>query len=470
MAGSENAVTETIQSTDILICGAGIGGIATVYQLATKHNLTNVLLVDPEPPLSVTSDKSYEAYRNWWPGPGTAMVDLANRSIDLIEEIHKQQPDVLHMNRRGYVFVSADPTRTEEFITSAQESCNLGAGELRIHRGDPNDPPYVPSTAHGIFDAPDGADLILDQALIRKHFPLLSEDACIILHTRRCGWFAARQVGMFMLDEARSRGVKLLKGEVVGVETRNNAIVAARVKTESGEVTIETNRFVNAAGPTQKKAGQMLGLDLPVHSELHMKIAIDDRARIIPREMPLVIWFDPVRLAWSDEEREVLAQDESMLWLLDEQPPVVPIRPEGVGDSTIVLMQWEFPIQPTEPIFPLPVDPTFPEYVLRGVAHMLPAMRPYLDNMPKPYVDGGYYTMTAENRPIIGPTGGIDGAYMIGALSGFGMQMSLGAGELLADHIAGVPLPDYVPAFLLERFDDPDYLKLVAEWGATGSL
>ena len=34
-------------------------------------------------PLSLTSDKSTECYRNWWPGPGDAMVRLMNRSIDL---------------------------------------------------------------------------------------------------------------------------------------------------------------------------------------------------------------------------------------------------------------------------------------------------------------------------------------------------------------------------------------------------
>src|SRR5256886_11256899 len=35
-------------------------------------------------PLSLTSDKSTECYRNWWPGPGDDMVALMNRSIDLL--------------------------------------------------------------------------------------------------------------------------------------------------------------------------------------------------------------------------------------------------------------------------------------------------------------------------------------------------------------------------------------------------
>ena len=41
---------------DIVIAGAGIGGVATAYHLARKYGQTDVLLIDPEPPLSVTSD------------------------------------------------------------------------------------------------------------------------------------------------------------------------------------------------------------------------------------------------------------------------------------------------------------------------------------------------------------------------------------------------------------------------------
>ena len=50
------------------------------------------------------------------------------------------------------------------------------------------------------------------------------------------------------------------------------------------------------------------------------------------------------------------------------------------------------------------------------------------------------------------------------------MQLAPAGGELLADHIAGDSLPPYADAFRLERFDDPEYLKLVEEWGYTGNI
>jgi glycine/D-amino acid oxidase-like deaminating enzyme len=71
-------------NANVVICGAGIAGVAAAYYLS-KLGVEGILLVDQGNPLSLTSDKSTEAYRNWWPGPDNAMIELMNRSIDLIE-------------------------------------------------------------------------------------------------------------------------------------------------------------------------------------------------------------------------------------------------------------------------------------------------------------------------------------------------------------------------------------------------
>jgi hypothetical protein len=44
------------------------------------------------------------------------------------------------------------------------------------------------------------------------------------------------------------------------------------------------------------------------------------------------------------------------------------------------------------------------------------------------------------------------------------------AGEMIAAQIVGASLPDYAPAFAPNRYDDPAYLRRVAEWGSTGQL
>lgn len=457
------------QRADVVICGAGIAGIAAAYHLAVRCGIAGVALVDPEPPMSVTSDKSTECYRNWWPGPGDAMVRLMNRSIDLLEELARQSDDVFHLNRRGYLYATADPTRARELERLGAEISVLGAGPLRRYTGRPGEAPYVPAPAEGFEGQPTGADLLTDQALIRRHFPCLWERTQAVLHARRCGWFSAQQYGMYLLEQARARGARVIQGRVEGVEIAGGRVRAVRVAGAGGTSVIATPAFVNAAGPWLREVGRMVGADLPVFSELHLKIAFRDDRRVIPRGAPLLIWIDPQRLAWSEEERALLAESPQSARLLAEMPDGVHARPEGRGDSTTVLMLWPYHTPPVEPIFPLPLDPAYAEVVLRGMTAMLPALAGYLDRLPRAVVDGGYYTKTRENRPLVGPLP-VGGAYVIGALSGFGQMASAAAGELLAAHVAGADLPEYAAAFRLERYQDPAYRALLEQWATSGQL
>src|SRR4029453_4472059 len=118
-------------TAEVVICGAGIAGIAAAYHLAVRHGVRGGVLgaegaappgagalsqaPDP-PPLSLTSDKSTECYRNWWPGPGDDMVALMNRSIDLLEELARESGNVFRRSRRGYLFAPADPAQVPVFV------------------------------------------------------------------------------------------------------------------------------------------------------------------------------------------------------------------------------------------------------------------------------------------------------------------------------------------------------------------
>lgn len=455
-------------NADVVICGAGIAGVTTAYQLAVKHGVKNIVIVDPLPPLTLTSDKSTECYRNWWPGPGDAMVGLMNRSIDIMDALHNESPARLPMHRYGYLFATADPKSVETMIASAKEISRLGAGELRIHRGDSNDPEYIPVTEHSLADAPAGADLFLDQSLIRKYFPHLTERTVALLHARRCGWFAAQQFGMYMLEQAIAHGVLFVRGNVESVEAVGNKIKSVKVAANDGEKSISTRNFVIAAGPMQKQVGKMIGVDIPVQCELHLKVIFNDPRHIFPRQMGLLIWNDPVTLPWADDEKEALAESEETQWLLHELPSGVHGRPEGEGD--MILLQWLYHnIEAVEPTFPVQLDAQLPEVALRGMATVVPGLSAYFNQIPKPFVDGGYYTRTPENRPLIGPLA-VDGAYIAGGFGGFGMMASCGASDLLAKHIVGAELPSYAPAFLLSRYDDPKYQEILKQWGASGQL
>lgn len=456
-------------TAEVVICGAGIAGIAAAYHLAVRHGIEHVVLVDERAPLTLTSDKSTECYRNWWPGPGDAMVSLMNRSIDILEELAHESDNFFHLNRRGYVFATANPARISEFEHTAYERAELGAGPVRYHAGRPGDPVYHPAPAQGFEDQPIGADLIRDPVLIREHFPYLAEHVVGLVHVRRAGWFSAQQLGMYLLERAREHGVRLLSARVEDVAVAGGRVQAVHLNADSGRATISTHSFVNAAGPFLKDVGRMVGVELPVFSELHLKIAFNDHLGVVPREAPLLIWTDPTTLPWSDEERAMLAESEETGWLLEEFPPGVHARPEGGPDSNVLLILWTYDTDPVDPVFPFRVDPYYPEIVLRGLATMIPGLATYFERAPRPVVDGGYYTKTQENRPLIGPLP-VEGAYVIGALSGFGLMAACAAGELLAAHVTGSDLPHYAPAFTLERYEDPAYQKLLQDWGDSGQL
>ncbi len=454
---------------DVLICGAGIAGIATAYHLSVHNNVERVYLIDERPPLSLTSDKSTECYRNWWPGPGPAMVQMMNRSIDILEQLADESGNRFNLNRRGYLFATADPARVDDYIAHGQEAEELGAGPLRIHDGRTPGPPYQPLQNEGYHDQPDGADLITDTQMIREHFSYLNEDTVAVIHPRRAGWFSAQQLGMYMLEQARRHGTVFVEGRVERVEQTGGRVSAVQVLTKQGSQRIDTPNFVNAAGPFLKPIGVLLNQALPVFSELHVKVSIEDRLGIFPREAPLLIWSDDLHLPWTDEEKKLIEEDEDTRYLLDRFPEGVHARPEGPQDSPIVLILWTYDVEPVAPKFPITYDPHYPEIALRGLSRMLPALEAYFDRPPKPWLDGGYYTKTEENRPLVGPLD-VAGAWVIGALSGFGLMAGPACGELLSKHITGSQLPEYARWFLLTRYEDPSYQELLKSWSRSGQL
>jgi glycine/D-amino acid oxidase-like deaminating enzyme len=172
-------------------------------------------------------------------------------------------------------------------------------------------------------------------------------------------------------------------------------------------------------------------------------------------------------LPWSEEERAALAEDEDAKWLLEGFPAGVHGRPDG-AQATLILFNHHGGA--VEPVFPMPEPPEhYAEIALRGMSTMVPALQSYGGKPSRPYVDGGYYMRTRENRPLIGPVP-VEGAYVSCGYSGFGVMASCAGGELIARHVTGGELPEYAPAFLVSRYQDPDYAALLGSWGDGGQL
>ncbi len=450
----------------VVICGAGIAGISAAYFLAVHQRVHDILLVDERAPLSLTSDKSTEAYRNFWPGPDNSMTALMNRSIDLMEDLARATGNRFLMNRRGYVYATALSEQASALLDAAQQAERLGAGPVRVHTSTRS---YVPSPPEGFQGVPAGIDVLNGRDVIRDVFPYLNPATRLVVHVRRAGWLSAQQLGMLLLEEARKHDVKFQNGKVVGIETEGGRVAYVHIVHEGREQTLRAEVFINAAGPFAGHVARLLGIHLPLHCEKHAKLMFDDYQRVIPREAPMLIWADPQRLPWNEEEREVLASDPGLAWLLDEMPAGAHLRPEGGEGSHMVLMLWPYDTEATEPTFPVELDPMFADVVLRGMTAMLPGLRRYWDRAPRPVLDGGYYTKTRENLPLIGPLP-VEGAYIVAALSGFGIMAACAAGELLATYVGGGELPVYARAFHPARYTTPDFYPSLSSWTSTWQL
>jgi glycine/D-amino acid oxidase-like deaminating enzyme len=454
-------------AADVVVCGAGMAGVAAAYHLAVRHGVRPVVLVDERPPLSLTSDKSTEAYRDFWPGPDDAMVRFMSRSLDLLEGLAEATGNAFRMNRRGYVFATAEPARVAALRATAETVAGWGAGPLRVHDGRPGAPDYPPPSAGDWRLQPRGLDLVLDRALLRRHFPYVAEDTVAILHARRCGWLSGQQLGMLLLEGARQAGATLVSGRLAGVDLAGGRVVGVRIDRAGRSCAIGTERLVLAAGPLLPEVARLLDLELPVFTERHHKIAVEDSRGVVPRDAPFLIWDDAQTLAWSPEERAALRGAPDLRWMLEPFPPGVHARPEGASpDSRTLLVLWSYDCAPVPVVLPLPEPPHYAELVLRGMTRMIPGLSAYLDPLPRAYIDGGYYVKTRENRPLIGPLP-VEGAYVSSAYSGFGIMAGCAGGELVAAHVVGAALPAYAPAFTLARYDDPAYVRRIEAWGAT---
>ncbi len=437
---------------DVVIIGAGIAGVAAAHALTAGYGLDKVVVIDPRPPLSLTSDKSTECYRNYW--PNREMTELMIRSIDLLNQYSGESGESIGLNRRGYLYVTADPGALEALLESAQRSAEFGSGPVRIH-----------TTPDHYGEAEDGFDVLANATTLHALFPYLTERALGALHVRRAGWLSAQQLGRWMLDRSYQHGAQLIVDEVLGIEIAGRRVKG--VQLASGRK-IRAGVVVNAAGPLSPGVALMAGVDLPVFSEMHLKVAFKEHLGIVPRDAPMIIWSDPQRLDWTADERSELER-QGRSDVTGDMPVFCHGRPEGGEDSPYLLSLWDYHATVTSPVWPLEDDPLYPEVVMRGMATMVPGLTRYLDHLPHAVVDGGYYSKTRENRPLIGPAGP-EGFFLVAAMSGFGVMVAAGAADLVARHITDDSLPSYSDAFLLSRYEDPAYLAEIEAADQSGQL
>jgi glycine/D-amino acid oxidase-like deaminating enzyme len=453
------------QHVDFAVVGAGIVGIACAYSLALAERRPKVALIDPLAPMSLTSAASGENYRNWWPHP--VMTAFTDYSIDLMEAVASESDNRLHMTRRGYALATrqADP---ELLLRQLHEGYGTqGAAKIRVHKAG-SASTYTPAESADWRTAPDGVDVIQDRRLIERCFPGFDRAVATVLHIRRAGDISGQQLGSHMLEHIRERSGRLIRGRVVGIE-RASAFDLT-VKGEEASSVVRADVMVDAAGPYVAEIAALLGETLPITNVFQQKIAFEDVRVVIDRRMPFAIDLDGQVIDWTDEERALLADDPATRWLTEPMPGAIHCRPDGGERGKWIKLGWAYNKQPSQPTADQPTDKNFPEIVLRGASRLNPALRAYYGRLPSRLSHyGGYYTMTRENWPLIGPMA-TRGAFVAGALSGYGTMGACAAGALVAAWALGEKLPDFARSLSLARYDDKALMQDLLAATNTGVL
>lgn len=450
---------------EVAVIGAGNVGISVAYYLLLHHRIRRIALIDQGEPMALTSAQSGENYRNWWPHP--VMTAFTDHAIDLLEQIAAATANRIAMTRRGYLLATRnhDPAALIEQLHQGYGPAASAGIRVHEHRAGTYRPPEGPGWEH----APTGVDILLGQPAIRRNFPALAADVATIVHIRRAGDISGQQLGQAMLKTLRAAGIRVRRAKVVGIAAAPAGFDLA-LHDGAEAARLRAGRVVNAAGPYFAGVAAMLGERLPVACVFQQKLAFEDRAGAIPRTLPFTIDLDGQEIPWTAEERELLAADPASAALLRPMPGGIHRRPEGGEGGAWVKLGWAYNTAPSDPAAPPPYDPHFPDILLRAASRLTPALGAYVGKLPRGARHyGGYYAMTPENWPLLGAMA-TPGAFMAGALSGFGTMAATASGAVCAAAAAGAPLPAYAAPLGLARYDDPALMRSLAASASKGVL
>ena len=424
------------RNTDIVICGAGIAGVATAYHLAISGAGRRIVLVDERQPLSFTTSSSGENFRDCWPHP--QMAALMRESIARMEQLASDSGNAFNMRFSGYDFVSES---AEGELFSAARGCAAGSAS-------------EPS-------------VVTDARRIKSEYPYLSRSVAQVAHVKRAGAFDVYALGSMLLDRARLAGTELVRATVTAIRRRACGGFDLTLRGKQAVERLETEQLVLAAGPFTGDLAGMLGIRLPLENFLQRKIVIPDPLGIVPWDMPFTVCADRLRLDWSDEDRDLIASEPGYEWLLQPFPAGLHIKPEPGGR---IKLGWAYNRRAEPPRREFHDDVDFPNVVIRGASRFIPGLKPYVEKLPTPVAQiAGYYSRTPENWPLIGPLDA-DGAYTVSALSGFGTMAACAAGALCAAWLTGAPLPDHARHYHPGRYSDSCILAEMDRLESDGQL
>lgn len=263
----------------------------------------------------------------------------------------------------------------------------------------------------------------------RRDHPWLAPTVTAVMVRPEDGWLDGVQATELM---ARASGATIcLDTAVEDFIVRDGRLTGLR--TSRG--VIATERTVIATGPF---IGTLVRTPLPIRLFRRHRLTVGHHPAI-PQGAPLTVDIDQ-RAYW---------------------------RPGRDG----ALLAWPRDVSSGPPLSPVPVDPSFPESILRdpnGVQRVSPFWRTVAAELPRSrlHLAAGQFDVTPDGGPIIDELPDRRGVWINGGYSGQGVIASPAGSRLLAELMAGTRPPEANP-FRLDRFPDE---PLPADGGSSTRL
>lgn len=358
---------------DVIIIGGGISGASSAFFLA-QAGFKSIVVERLSSLAALTTSQSMESMRAQFVEPEN--IAMMRESIAFYEAFAERTGLIgydIGVHQQGYLFLTAELDGWERFRQRVQNQRHMGLTDVELLDGD----------------------------AVRRRFPFVAEGVRAATFRQRDGWLSAHEAahgfirasGAEVLLDTTVTGFSIRGGRISGVRTSHGPIAAPVV--------------VLAAGPYCARVAALAEIELPLQVIRRHRLTIGEHP-LIPQDAPLTI-----------------DQDTGAHW-----------RPEKPGAALAWAQPGEPPSSPSDDVSP---NPMFPFEVLEGVSRLCPFWVDVAESLKRDqvFLTAGQYTVTPDDKPIIGPHPDIAGLFFNLGYSGHGVMAAPGGGRLLSDLISG---------------------------------